>query len=166
MASLVTVLMLIVFGSMMILKKAAATSALRDECQEKCGNISIPQPFGIAQGCYRPGFRLRCKNNTGKTPRLFLDGDGASSVEVTGISVSPPIIFIQNYLFASMNTSTEFSSISWRALGNTPYTLFNGDDIIDTQFVASGCDVSAYDVKPPGSQSPSNRNQNLNLKTG
>ena len=60
MASLVTVLMFIVFGSMMIMKKAAATSALRDECQEKCGDISIPQPFGIAQGCYRPGFRLRC----------------------------------------------------------------------------------------------------------
>jgi len=38
----VTVLMLIVLGLMMILNKAAATSALGDECQEKHGDISIP----------------------------------------------------------------------------------------------------------------------------
>ena len=68
-------------------------------------------PFGIAQGSYRPGFQLICNNNIGKTPRLFLDGDGASTVEVIDISVSPSKVFIQNYLFALMNISTDFSSI-------------------------------------------------------
>ncbi|TVU05025.1 hypothetical protein EJB05_48173, partial [Eragrostis curvula] len=40
-------------------------------CPDKCGNISIPYPFGMAPGCFLDGFEVTC-NNTFDPPRAFL----------------------------------------------------------------------------------------------
>uniref|UniRef100_A0A0D9XQ82 Protein kinase domain-containing protein n=1 Tax=Leersia perrieri TaxID=77586 RepID=A0A0D9XQ82_9ORYZ len=41
-------------------------------CTDKCGNISIPFPFGMKQSrCFLPGFEVTC-NDTFSPPRLFL----------------------------------------------------------------------------------------------
>lgn len=41
-------------------------------CIDKCGNISIPFPFGMKKtGCFLPGFEVTC-NDTFTPPRLFL----------------------------------------------------------------------------------------------
>ncbi|KAM0916532.1 hypothetical protein ACQ4PT_010091 [Festuca glaucescens] len=45
-------------------------------CPEKCGDISIPYPFGMKPGCFRDGFEVIC-NYSFNPPRAFLPRDSA-----------------------------------------------------------------------------------------
>jgi hypothetical protein len=40
-------------------------------CPDKCGDTSIPFPFGMTPGCFRPGFEIVC-NNSFLPPRAFI----------------------------------------------------------------------------------------------
>nr|XP_051189857.1 uncharacterized protein LOC127303122 [Lolium perenne] len=40
-------------------------------CPDKCGDTSIPFPFGRTPGCFRPGFQVVC-NHSFLPPRAFL----------------------------------------------------------------------------------------------
>ncbi|KAL6661702.1 hypothetical protein ACP70R_001086 [Stipagrostis hirtigluma subsp. patula] len=69
-----------------VLGAAASAEAVasRDNCTRKCGDISIPYPFGVEPGCYiTAGFNLTC-DRSHRPPRLFL-GDG--TVQVLEISI-------------------------------------------------------------------------------
>ncbi|XP_071693130.1 wall-associated receptor kinase 5-like [Rutidosis leptorrhynchoides] len=46
------------------------------ECSEKCGNITIPYPFGIAQNCYlHPSYSVTCNTTSGKITILGMNVD-------------------------------------------------------------------------------------------
>jgi hypothetical protein len=64
-------------------------------CSSRCGNISIPYPFGISAGCHREGFKLDC-NETYHPPKLFM---GSSGVEVLEISVQDSTLCIDSRIF-------------------------------------------------------------------
>ncbi|VAI54143.1 unnamed protein product [Triticum turgidum subsp. durum] len=45
----------------------------RPGCQDMCGNISIPFPFGMGKPrCFLPGFKVTCDTSSSNRPRLFL----------------------------------------------------------------------------------------------
>ncbi|PRQ33199.1 putative EGF-like domain, wall-associated receptor kinase [Rosa chinensis] len=57
----------------------------RPNCSDHCGNLKIPYPFGIGQGCSQRGwFNLTCNEST--EPPTTLWGDG--SLTVTNISLA------------------------------------------------------------------------------
>ncbi|XP_078149924.1 wall-associated receptor kinase 2-like [Carex rostrata] len=53
------------------------------DCPDKCGNITIPYPFGTLPGCYREGFNLTC-NDSITPPKLMLD----ANIEVLDINIT------------------------------------------------------------------------------
>ncbi|XP_078442460.1 wall-associated receptor kinase 2-like [Wolffia australiana] len=53
-------------------------------CPDRCGDITVPYPFGFAPDCYRPGFKLTC-NESSSPPKLFL---ASSNLQVSSIGDS------------------------------------------------------------------------------
>ncbi|MCD7460242.1 hypothetical protein HAX54_043142 [Datura stramonium] len=61
-------------------------------CEDHCGNVSIPYPFGTRKGCYRnKQFYIKC-NTTYSPPKAFLRG---SNIEVTEVSLLGQIQLLQ-----------------------------------------------------------------------
>ncbi|KAL6127556.1 hypothetical protein ACLB2K_070921 [Fragaria x ananassa] len=61
----------------------AAAQALPPDCNESCGGVSVPYPFGLTEGCYLhvPGqdsqqpFKITCNTSTSQPSLQFSDSD-------------------------------------------------------------------------------------------
>jgi hypothetical protein len=56
----------------------------RPGCPDKCGNISIPFPFGLKPGCFLEGFQITC-NHSFQPPRAFLADVVGGSAQATAV---------------------------------------------------------------------------------
>jgi hypothetical protein len=64
------------------IKSSRASRMAKPGCRETCGNLTIPYPFGIGQGCfYSQGFDVSCENN-----RVFME-NSSSQMEIYNISL-------------------------------------------------------------------------------
>ncbi|CAN6247795.1 unnamed protein product [Urochloa humidicola] len=106
-------------------------------CPTSCGDVSVPYPFGICEGCYHStGFNLTCDGTQGR-PRLLLGTDG--SFRVTGVSLQDATVSVQTPLNAAPNLDGD--AIAWgEGLGaDGPFSL----SYERNEFTLMGCNVEA-----------------------
>ncbi|KAH7678068.1 Non-specific serine/threonine protein kinase protein [Dioscorea alata] len=100
-------------------------------CPDKCGTLTIPFPFGLTDGCYLSGFKIRC-NTTFNPPQAFLDN--ANHVPV--LNISEDVLIISNRVAGrncqGIGTQTKFNQ-------SRPYTFSSTRNM----FTAIGCDTLA-----------------------
>ncbi|XP_008225630.1 PREDICTED: wall-associated receptor kinase 2-like [Prunus mume] len=132
-------------GVLVALLVAAVTTAApqahppRRCLNQKCGNVSVPYPFGIDSGCYREEkFFINCSQST--NPPIAYLGEG--NLPVTNISLEKGELQIQMLITKDCydqqgeqtNDSQAFSSIKM-----AEFTI----SATKNRFMAVGCDTNA-----------------------
>jgi hypothetical protein len=88
----------------------AATLTLKPGCVDRCGNVSIPYPFGIGkdggQDCFRKGFEILCVNN---------------SVPVMAGTDTSPDILVLNLSLSPHPVAQVLRPVSWQCFNVTGY---------------------------------------------
>jgi hypothetical protein len=130
-------LMLIIFPV-----KVASSSATPSEpalslpgCPDKCGDVTIPYPFGIGDGCaaisFNPSFAVTC-NSTFQPPRPMIyvpasaDSNTSTPMEVINISLERGEVSIYapvGYSCFEPNTNTLDNYTGEFSLEGTPLIL-------------------------------------------
>ncbi|RCV37443.1 hypothetical protein SETIT_8G063300v2 [Setaria italica] len=108
-------------------------------CNTTCGDVSVPYPFGISRGCYRPGFNLTCSTSY-DPPRLLLDSNG--TLEVINISLHDSTVRVIHHARTYNNATSlsEYGTIVYWYIPDVgePYMLSTKNE-----FIFSGCNVEA-----------------------
>nr|DAD42637.1 TPA_asm: hypothetical protein HUJ06_000867 [Nelumbo nucifera]DAD42638.1 TPA_asm: hypothetical protein HUJ06_000868 [Nelumbo nucifera] len=131
-------MVLLVLLQLLWLWPMATASTARTGCQEKCGNITVPYPFGIGDAnCYRKLYDVTC-NHSFIPPKLFL---GKGKVEVLNISSEGQLRINSTIGFTCYDRSGDKISehLSWIDLKAKPYTFSDTYN----RFTALGCDTIA-----------------------
>ncbi|XP_073012237.1 wall-associated receptor kinase 3-like [Typha latifolia] len=106
-------------------------------CDDKCGNVSIPYPFGIGTKCsLLPGFDITC-NSSYNPPKPF-----TGNLEIIDISLNPAQMRI--YMYTAYNCFNQSSTVN--ATNNPWINLSSEYRFSDTRnkFTALGCETLAY----------------------
>ena len=131
----------VILSDMAAAATATAFPSALPDCPDKCGEIQIPYPFGLTEGCYLKGitsFFINCTLNS-KGETLPLTGN----VIVTNISIQGQIDILMYNAIDCYNELGTRLSYKWewqRKLYNPIFTISETQNT----FVAVGCDTYAY----------------------
>nr|DAD29421.1 TPA_asm: hypothetical protein HUJ06_030889 [Nelumbo nucifera] len=115
------------------LAASSTASFAKPGCEDKCGNIPIPYPFGFGDPkCYRNGYMVTC-NHTSNPPKLYLSD---SNVEVVEISSLGQLRTKSLVSYDCYDQTNDHGSISFN-LEDFPYTFSDTRN----KFTAIGCDT-------------------------
>lgn len=118
---------------LMFVAATAAAQEAKPGCQESCGNISIPYPFGISPKCYfAKEFLITCNTTNHSPPKAFLT---TSTIQVLEISLKGQLRISNWASYDCYNSSNYFNS--W--LGLSKFTI----STTQNKFTAVGCDTYA-----------------------
>ncbi|KAK1289783.1 Wall-associated receptor kinase 2 [Acorus calamus] len=120
---------------LLLLHLTLVASQSKPHCPDRCGNVSIPYPFGIGENCFRgKGFSINCSiSHLGATPYI-----NDSNINVISISLITGEMVVSQYISLDCHNQP-YTAATIRFANDTPYTFS------DTQnkFTALGCDTSA-----------------------
>ncbi|KAM5587425.1 putative wall-associated receptor kinase-like 16 [Rosa sericea] len=135
---LIIQLSFVIIGVLIVSTTAAAPQALPN-CPDKCGNLTVPYPFGMAEGCYRGNaFFVKCSQAT-DPPIAYLTKNG--TVIITNISLAEGELQISYFIARDC-----YSASALRTRRNSPVLRLSSPyTISDTKnkFIAVGCDTYA-----------------------
>ncbi|KAM1134071.1 hypothetical protein ACFX19_043951 [Malus domestica] len=105
-------------------------------CQDKCGHVSIPYPFGTKDGCYlNEDFLITCNDTHYDPPKPFLRK--SYSIEVTNISVHGKLYITAYTAVQCYNKSGQPMDDFTSSVTLSNFFISNTDNV----FVAVGCDT-------------------------
>ena len=129
-------LQLTLFGAVVAAMTKPTWAQAKLGCQDKCGNVSIPYPFGTTNNCYyNEHFLITC-NETFNPPKPFL-GDG--NIEVANISINGQLHIMHYVAYDCYDQSGRPED------QNNPGIFFGNlkVSITGNKFTAIGCDTYA-----------------------
>uniref|UniRef100_A0A2N9I2H2 EGF-like domain-containing protein n=1 Tax=Fagus sylvatica TaxID=28930 RepID=A0A2N9I2H2_FAGSY len=106
------------------------------DCDDQCGNVTIPYPFGTREGCYmNETFLITC-NRTYNPPLAFM---GKSNINVTEIWLSGEL-----RVYAKVADKC-YNQTGWRTYYHSPSLQLSNFPISNTRnkFTGIGCDTRA-----------------------
>ncbi|TVU15211.1 hypothetical protein EJB05_38719, partial [Eragrostis curvula] len=117
---------------------APATAIPGPECQNKCGDVDIPYPFGIGVNCsLTEGFNISCHVQGGISKPFIGD------FELLGISLTDSTVRVSNSILSYCYNSSgqmEFGGFGSFNLSTTPYRF---SDVLN-KFTVIGCYTLGY----------------------
>ncbi|XP_041012314.1 wall-associated receptor kinase 2-like [Juglans microcarpa x Juglans regia] len=110
--------------------------ALSPHCQDRCGNVRVPYPFGTTKNCsLNDDFLMRCDDSSGHPPELI----AGINLTVTNISMDGELdilMYIAKECYK--NGELQYSNDPW--LNYPAFTVSNTKN----KFFTIGCDTYAY----------------------
>ncbi|XP_078166902.1 wall-associated receptor kinase 3-like [Carex rostrata] len=137
----VSVMAMVMLNIMLIMQLQTAESVqpaiALPGCQDACGDVPIPYPFGISPNCFLGGFELYC-NRTYDPPTPSLHGVAVLNISLTlgQARVNNPI---SSQCYNPNYNNVSYIDYQWN-LSGTPFR-FNNDK---NKFTVIGCDTLAY----------------------
>ncbi|KAF3328288.1 wall-associated receptor kinase 5-like protein [Carex littledalei] len=118
---------------------AASTKSISlPNCPEKCGNITIPYPFGTLPGCYRDGFNLTCDKST--TPPKAIMGANIEVLDISIITAEARVFHSISYDCFNLTNRVKQATASIGVEESAPYIFSNRRN----KFTVIGCYSLVY----------------------
>ncbi|PQQ07379.1 hypothetical protein Pyn_32127 [Prunus yedoensis var. nudiflora] len=125
----------VMLGSVITTTVAQALPQALPGCPDKCGNLTIPYPFGIGANCHRAGFPIVCNTSTEPPTALW------ANIIVTAFSLDEAEMQVLQYIARDCYDKQGNNTINndpWLRLP-PPFTISDTKN----KFIAVGCDTYA-----------------------